>query len=227
DGIAGLADLDRGAALVGGRPKRLLDEELGDRVAVARRIEDEEIDRADVAAGLHGWADRQDGATHDLPTSLGDEDARVREEDELAEHVSGVELADAGRPQRLAAKRDEAVDVRDPGCSRRVVHPLGVLLDRKAPIHAGVRHRSGVSVCRYRTFPGANDRLAIGALSPIIRHRFGGYLRAVRRLFPRRRRRAPPSASPTPSTPSGPATVGPADPGADCGSRAAFRVSCW
>src|SRR6185369_15354636 len=52
----------------GPRPKCLLDEELGDRVAVARRIEDEEIDRADVTAGLHGWADRQDGATHDLPT---------------------------------------------------------------------------------------------------------------------------------------------------------------
>jgi len=46
----------------------------------------------------------------------------MRQEDELAQEVGGVELAGRTTAQPIAAQRDEAVDVRDAGRSDPVLH---------------------------------------------------------------------------------------------------------
>jgi len=81
-----------------------------------------EIDRADVAAGADRGANREDRAARELPPLLRDDDAGVGQEDQLAQDVSGVELAGGAVAEPAAAQRDESVDVRDPGRSDPVLH---------------------------------------------------------------------------------------------------------
>jgi hypothetical protein len=115
---------DRRATLVCSRPQRLFDEGVGHLVDLARRIDDQEIDGADVAAGPDRWADREDRAAEDVTPPFGDEDGCVRQEDELSKQIGGGGLSGDAAPQLIAAQRDETIDVRDPGRSDPVVHAL-------------------------------------------------------------------------------------------------------
>src|SRR4051812_8667006 len=54
---------DDGAALVAGRPDQFLQQRLGDPVDVVLRVDDQEVDVADVAAGSNGWPEREDRAS--------------------------------------------------------------------------------------------------------------------------------------------------------------------
>jgi hypothetical protein len=119
-----LRRFDRRAALVGSRPQRLFDQGVGHLVDLARRIDDEQIDRADVPAGSHGWTDREDRSAHDVTPQFGDEDGGVGQEDELSKQIGRCRLARDTRAQPVAAQCDETVDVRDPGRSDPVVHAL-------------------------------------------------------------------------------------------------------
>src|SRR5919112_1524032 len=156
-GIVGLGSLDGGAALVGGRPNGLLDEEIRDRVDVTLGIRDEEIDRADVAAGSDGRTDREDRAARDLPPLLRDEDAGMGQEDELAQDVSGVELAGHAVAHPVAAQCDEAVDIRDPSWPDPVLHEpvLAPCVGRRQPDARVVRRTARGRACdRSVTNPG-------------------------------------------------------------------------
>lgn len=123
-GVTWLWRFDRRTALVGCRPDRLFDEAVGHVIDIGRRVDDEEIDGADVTAGPDGWADREDRAAQDVTPPLGDEDGCMRQEDELSKQVGWGGLSGDAAPQLIAAQGDETIDVRDPGRSDRVVHAL-------------------------------------------------------------------------------------------------------
>src|SRR3990172_522187 len=191
-GIVRPRRLDGRATLVGRRSEGLREEGPRHVVRVHVRCDDEEIDRADVAAGPYRGADREDRAAHDLPSPFGDEDAGVRQVDQLPEQIRGIERRPgAAGADPLATQGDELVDVRDPGCSDRVFHAAaGTSIgwrhpDATAPVGAD-RGRS-VAADRTRRERASLEEpprvaptgVAIGAPSPIIRHRFGGNLRAA------------------------------------------------
>jgi hypothetical protein len=123
-GVTWLRRFDPRAALVCCRPDRLFDEAVGHVIDVGRRVDDEEVDGADVPAGPDGWADREDRAAEDVTPPLGDEDGCMRQEDELSKQIGRSGLSGDARPQPIAAQGDETIDVRDPGRSDRVVHAL-------------------------------------------------------------------------------------------------------
>src|SRR6266566_5199883 len=77
-----------GAALVACRPEDLLQERVDDAIRVVVRIDHDEIYRADEAAGLDRGSKREDRASDHLAPGLGDEDACLREIDQLSEQVS-------------------------------------------------------------------------------------------------------------------------------------------
>src|SRR6476620_9113907 len=79
--------LDRRTTLVARRLEALLDEACAQGVRCARRVDDEQIDDPDVAAVANRGSDREHGAADDVPLALGNQDGRVREADELAEHI--------------------------------------------------------------------------------------------------------------------------------------------
>jgi len=120
-GIAWLRRLDRRAALVCSRSQRLFEERVGDLIDLARRIDDEQIDRADIAAGSDGWTDRENRAAHDVTPPFGDEDGRMGQEDELPKQIGRFGLSGGAGAQPIAAQGDETIDVRDPGRSDPVV----------------------------------------------------------------------------------------------------------
>ena len=90
--------LDERAALVAGRADDLLDESVRHPVGVVVGIDDQEVDGPDEATRADRRSEREDGAAHDVPLGLGDEDARLRQVDELAEQISRIERA------RIAAR---------------------------------------------------------------------------------------------------------------------------
>ena len=92
-GVTWLRRFDPRATLVCCRPYRLFDEAVGHVIDVGRRVDDEEIDGADVAAGSNGWADREDRAAEDFTPPLGDEDGCMRQEDELSKQIGGGGLS--------------------------------------------------------------------------------------------------------------------------------------
>ena len=92
-GSSGAGRLDDGAALVAGRADDLFDESFGHPIGVVVGIDDQEIDGPDEAAGADRRSEREDGPAHDVPLRLGDEDARLRQVDELAEQVRRIERA--------------------------------------------------------------------------------------------------------------------------------------
>ena len=63
--VVGPLGLDDGTALVAGRSEELLEERLGDSVGVVLRVDDQEVDGADVAAGSDGRPEGEDRATDD------------------------------------------------------------------------------------------------------------------------------------------------------------------
>src|SRR6476619_3577076 len=60
-----LGRLDRRTTLVASRLEAFLDEACAHGVRCARRVDDEQIDDSDVAAGANRRPDREHGATHD------------------------------------------------------------------------------------------------------------------------------------------------------------------
>jgi hypothetical protein len=73
-----------------GRSDDLLEQCVGDAIGVVGRVDDEKIDCADEAAGPDRRPQRQHGSTHDLAPDLRDEDARLREIDQLSEQVARI-----------------------------------------------------------------------------------------------------------------------------------------
>jgi hypothetical protein len=94
-----------------------------DPVGIVVGVDDQEIDRPDETARADRRSEREDGAAHDVPLGLGDEDARLRQVDELAEQISRVERARiAADAQFRVAQRDETVDIRDAGGPDQIFH---------------------------------------------------------------------------------------------------------
>src|SRR5690349_10283317 len=126
--ILRLGRLDRRTALVARRLEALLDEACAHGVRCARRVDDEQIDDPDVAAGANRGSDREHGAADDVPLALRNQDGGVREEDELAEHIGGAERTGRTVSQAIAAECDESLDVGDAGRSDPVLHAAGCSL---------------------------------------------------------------------------------------------------
>ena len=111
--VVRLFGLDDGTALVAGRAEQLLEERRGDPVGVVSRVGDQEVDGPDVAAGPDGRSECEDRATDDDPLRSRDEDARLRQVDQLAHQIGGTERAlvrvDPRRPSLSATSRSMSV----------------------------------------------------------------------------------------------------------------------
>jgi hypothetical protein len=126
DLVVGSIGFDDGAPLVAGGPEQFLEQGCGDALRVVLPVDHQEIDRADVTAGSNGWPEREDRATDDDTLRLRDDNARLREIDELAHQIGRSERALATVDlHRIIAQGDEPVDVRDTGCSDQVFHAVG------------------------------------------------------------------------------------------------------
>src|SRR5215203_5222797 len=124
--VVGPFGFDDGAALVAGRPDKFLQERLGDPVDVVRGIDDQEVDVADEPAGSNGRSECEDRGPDDDALRFGDDDARLREIDQLAHEIGRPERAvGTGQLGHAVTQRDDAVDVRDTGCSDQVFHATG------------------------------------------------------------------------------------------------------
>ena len=124
---------------------------------------------------------------HVLPHSgSGEANELLPEVDHLSPIVLGIH-------RQAGAERDEAVDVRDTGCSDLMFHAYGSNLtgcDVHAPstgarprCHRGPRNHSGRQACVWlatRQGCGRPTGVAYGPSIANIRHRFGGHLRAAR-----------------------------------------------
>jgi hypothetical protein len=86
--VVGQGCLHDAAALVARRSKHLLEERIGDAIRIVIGIDDDEVDGADEAAGTNRGSKREDRAPDDLAPRLGNEDARLREVDQLSEQVA-------------------------------------------------------------------------------------------------------------------------------------------
>ena len=63
---------------------------------------------ADEATGPDGWTEGEDRASDHFAPGLGNEDARLREVDQLSEQVSRIHRSRSpGRPNRAAAERED------------------------------------------------------------------------------------------------------------------------
>ena len=132
------------------RPEQLLERSLGDAFDVVARIDDQEVDRPDVAAGTDGRPEREDrAARRSCRCVSATSDARLRKVDELPQQVRGVERVAADRHRRgpSAHERDDALDVGDPCRPNLVFHADGLDLaqdgDPRLEIGAGGRARPG------------------------------------------------------------------------------------
>ena len=118
----GLRHLDRRATLVAGRPEELLEERVRHAIGVVVRGDDQEVDRAHVAAGRDRRTQDEERPAHELASHLGDEQARVRKVDQLAKQVCGVERPAARLTERRLADSGQPVDVRDASLPDQVLH---------------------------------------------------------------------------------------------------------
>src|SRR6185369_3184168 len=64
--VVRLRRLDRRTSLVPRRSEAFLDEAVAHGVRFARRVDDEQVDGSDIAAGANRRPDREDGAPHDV-----------------------------------------------------------------------------------------------------------------------------------------------------------------
>ena len=126
--------LHDGAALVAGRAESLFEKGLRDPVGVMVGVDDQEIDGADETARSNGRTQGQDGPAHDAAVRLGDEDAGLRQVDQLTEQIRGVEWAGVTVDTKVrVAQRDETIDIRDTGGSDQVFHAEGRYLAGRRP----------------------------------------------------------------------------------------------
>ena len=131
--------LNDSATLVTRRSEQLFEQRLGDPLGVVRRIDDQEIDRSDVATGANGRSEGEDRTTDNGPPSFGDNDAGLRQVDELAEEIGRTERAlTTTDAQRFVAQGNKTLDIGDTGRSDQVFHadgsnlagPATMVLDR-------------------------------------------------------------------------------------------------
>ncbi|HEY4188863.1 MAG TPA: hypothetical protein VGM28_00450 [Candidatus Limnocylindrales bacterium] len=194
--VIGPRGLDDGAALVAGRPEQFLEKRLGDAICVVLRVDDEEVDRADVTAGPNGWTEREDRAPDDDALRFRDDDARLREIDQLAHQVRHAERAvAAAHLHGTVAQGDDPIDVRDARHSDQVFHADGSNLagfgdqgPRSGSTEAATEARDPLATADDEDVRDALQVRPTGIAfrSPVgnIRHRFGGHLRAARTRDP-------------------------------------------
>ena len=177
---------------------RVLEERVGHSVGVMVGVDDQEIDRADETTCADRGSKGQDGPTHDDALCLGDEDARLRQVDELAHEVRGIERARVTVDTKVCvAQGDETIDIGDTGCSDQVFHAEGSYLAGRRPLPLARGPPTPGSVpggqrpCRLGEREARDTRvdatagvrptgIAFGSPVAMIRHRFGGHLRAAR-----------------------------------------------
>src|SRR5471032_1598090 len=82
-GIVGQRRLDDGAALVARGTEDLLEQVVGDARCVDALVHGQQVDRADVSAGMNRRTQGEDRTTNDLAPAFGDEHAGLRQVDEL------------------------------------------------------------------------------------------------------------------------------------------------
>src|SRR5450432_1262847 len=82
-GIVGQRRLDDGAALVARGTEDLLEQVVGDAHCVDALVHGQQVDRADVSAGMNRRTQGEDRAANDLAPTFGDEHAGLRQVDEL------------------------------------------------------------------------------------------------------------------------------------------------
>ena len=213
--IARKGGFDDAAALVARRADELLEERVRHSVGVMVGVDDQEIDRADEATGADRGSKGQDGPTHDDALSFGDEDAGLRQVDELAHEVRGIERAGVTVDTKVrVAQCDETIDIGDTGYSDQVFHAEGSYLAGRRPLplargpptlgrYLGASYPADLASLRLatrasRTAGVRPTGIAFGSPVAMIRHRFGGHLRAARMRSCIAVRHAPPLASPTP-----------------------------
>ncbi len=188
--------LDDAAALVARRSKDLLQQRIGNAVCVVVGIDHDEVHGADEATGPDGWAKGEHRASDHFAPGFGNEDAGLREIDQLSEQVSRIHRSRSpGRANRPAAERDEPFDVRDASRADQVFHagegtscsrreqwnsrpsPSGSRSDRTVVDGTSREGEPEGSTAHARVAPTV---VAFGPLASMIRHRFGGNLRAAR-----------------------------------------------
>ena len=174
-------------------------------------VDDQEVDGADVAAGA---TEGRRARTAPPTTSAGSRRRRCWP-------AAGRRAAGADRRHRAGSRHgptkvsvaqgDETIDIRDTGGSDQVFHAEGSHLAGRRPLPLDRGRPTPGSV------PGASDPcrragdardpaakgmrptgIAFGSPMPMIRHRFGGHLRAARARSCVAVRHAPPLAPPTP-----------------------------
>src|SRR4029079_16129363 len=82
---------DDAATLVARRSEQLLEQRVDDAVRVVVGIDHDQVHGTDEAAGPDGRTEGEHRASDHLAPSLGDEDARLREVDQLSEQVTRVQ----------------------------------------------------------------------------------------------------------------------------------------
>ena len=92
-GIGGLAASTDVQPLLLAERSSSSSERFGHAIRVVGRGDDQEVDRAHVAAGDDRRTEDEQRPADELASRLGDEDARVRQVDELPKQVGGVERA--------------------------------------------------------------------------------------------------------------------------------------
>ena len=126
--------LDLRATLVPGGADDLLEEGIGHSLGIVVWIDDQKVDGPDEATGPHRRPERQDGASDDGTLGLSDEDACLRQVDELTEQVRGIERTRVTVVGQVsAAEGDETIDIRDTGGSDQVFHAEGSYLAGRRP----------------------------------------------------------------------------------------------
>ena len=174
-------------------------------------VDDQEVDGADVPAGADRRPKREDGATDDVPLRLGDEDAGLREVDELAEQIRGTERARRHGPRegpRRSSATSRSMSVTRAARTRYSTPKVRTSQggDRRPSTGVSDRGRTGGRGPSDRRAMDAHDAsrdarpgcgrpvLHSGRRCAMIRHRFGGHLRAARARTCVAVRHAPPSA---------------------------------
>jgi hypothetical protein len=111
------------AALVACRSDDLLNEGIGHAINVVVGIHHEKVHRPHESAGANRRPEGEDRPADHLTPNLGDEDAGLREVDQLSEQVRWRERTrSVRRPDGSIAQGDEPIDVGDASGSNQIFH---------------------------------------------------------------------------------------------------------